>query len=59
MSPMALKATALQTELKEISTNAVNRGGYEHTTVPITLGSGAFPLQYQMQEKSLKIAHID
>jgi len=26
------------TEQKEISTNAVSRGGYEPTTVPITLG---------------------
>jgi hypothetical protein len=44
--PLTLQATALPTELKEISTNAVSRGGYEHTTVPITLGRGAFPLQY-------------
>ena len=33
---------------KEISTNAVSRGGYESTTVPITLCREAFlfPLQY-------------
>ena len=31
---------------KEISTNAVSRGGYEPTTVPIILGKGAFPLHY-------------
>jgi hypothetical protein len=30
--------------LKEISTNAVSRGGYEPTMVPITLGRGVFPL---------------
>jgi hypothetical protein len=33
------------TELKEISTNTVSRGGYEPTTVPIILGRGAFSLQ--------------
>jgi hypothetical protein len=33
-----LYAIALPTELKEISTTAVGRGGYEPTTVPITLG---------------------
>ena len=38
--PLALLATALPTELKEISTNTVSRGGYESTTVPITLGRG-------------------
>ena len=37
-------STALPTELKKISTNAVSRGGYEPTTVSITLGRGAFPL---------------
>ena len=37
--------TALPTELKEIPTNAVIRGGYEPTTVHITLGRGEFPLQ--------------
>ena len=42
--PLALQATALPTELKKISTNAVSRGGYEPTTVSITLGRGAFPL---------------
>ena len=31
--PLALQATALPTELKEISTNAVSRGGYEPTTI--------------------------
>jgi hypothetical protein len=36
--PLALYAIALPTELKEISTTAVGRGGYEPTTVPITLG---------------------
>ena len=40
--PLTLWATALPTELKEISTNIVSRGGYEPTTVPITLGRGAF-----------------
>jgi hypothetical protein len=42
--PLALQATALPTELKKISTNAVSRGGYESTTVSITLGKGEFPL---------------
>ena len=39
---LALSATALPTERKEISTNAVSlsRGGYEPTTVPITLCGG-------------------
>ena len=36
--PLTLYAIALPTELKEISTAAVGRGGYEPTTVPITLG---------------------
>ena len=31
-------------QLKEISTNAVGRGGYEPPTVLMTLGRGAFPL---------------
>jgi hypothetical protein len=39
-----IETTSLPTELKEISTNAVSRGGYEPTTVPIALGRGAFPL---------------
>jgi hypothetical protein len=39
----------LQAELKEISTIAVSRGGYEPTTVPITLGRGAFPLHTYIQ----------
>ena len=42
---LALEANALLTELKEISTNAVSRCGIEPTTVPITLGRGAFLLQ--------------
>ena len=45
--PLAMEATALPTELKEISTKTVSRGGYEpikYTTVPMTLCSGAFPL---------------
>jgi hypothetical protein len=29
----------------EISTKAVGRGDYETTTVPISVGRGAFPLQ--------------
>jgi hypothetical protein len=37
-------ATALPTELKEISTNTVSRGGYEPTTVTITSIRGAYPL---------------
>jgi hypothetical protein len=41
------KPPALPTELKEISTNTVSRGGYEPTTVPITLGRGVFPLHIQ------------
>ena len=41
---LALQDTALPTELKEISINAVSRGGYEPTTVPITLDRGAFSL---------------
>ena len=45
--PLALQATALPTELKEISTNAVSGGGYESTKVPITLGRGAFLLHIQ------------
>jgi hypothetical protein len=43
--------TALPTELKEITINAVIRGGYEPTTVPITLGRGEFPLQYKWPAK--------
>ena len=35
-----------RTNWGEISTNAVNRGGYEPTTVPITLGRGALPLHF-------------
>jgi hypothetical protein len=31
-----LKYILCKTELNEISTNAVSRGGYEPTTVPIT-----------------------
>jgi hypothetical protein len=34
--PLPLETTALPTDLNEISTNAVSRGGYEPTTVPIT-----------------------
>jgi hypothetical protein len=30
------------------STNTVNRGDYEPITVPITLGSEAYQLQYNM-----------
>ena len=53
MSPMGFDpgTTALPTELKEITTNAVIRGGYEPTTVPITLGRGEFPLQYKWPAK--------
>ena len=29
--PLALQATALPTNVKDICTNAVSRGGYEHT----------------------------
>jgi hypothetical protein len=43
--PLALYITALPTELKEISTNTVSRGGYEHTSVSITLCWGAFLLR--------------
>ena len=43
--------TALPTELKEITTNAAIRGGYEPTMVPITLGRGEFPLQYKWPAK--------
>ena len=39
LGPFALYATALPTELKEISTNPVGIGGYEPTTFPIILGS--------------------
>ena len=38
--PLALQTIALPTELKEISTNAVSRGCYEPTKVPITLSRG-------------------
>ena len=38
--PLALYATALPTELIEISTDAVSRGGYKPTMVHITLGRG-------------------
>jgi hypothetical protein len=34
--PLALQTITLPTELKEISTNAVSRGCYEPTNVPIT-----------------------
>jgi hypothetical protein len=37
---------ARPTELKKIFTNSVSRGGYEPTTVHITLGRGAYTLQY-------------
>jgi hypothetical protein len=36
---------ALPTELKEMSTNAVSRGGYEPTTVCINLDRGDLSLQ--------------
>ena len=39
---------------KEISTNAVSRGGYEPTMIPITLDGGAFPL-YKIKLFFLKI----
>ena len=41
--PHALQATTLPTEPKVISTNTVSNGGYEPTTVPITLCRGAYP----------------
>jgi hypothetical protein len=53
--PLAMEATALPTELKEISTKTVSRGGYEpikYTTVPMTLCSGAFPLHSPPHLKS-------
>ena len=34
--------SSLPTEIKEMSTNAVSRGGYEPTTVPIALGRGTY-----------------
>lgn len=44
LDPMifTLYSTALPTELKEISTKAVGRGGCEPTTDPIFLGRGSF-----------------
>ena len=50
--PLALQTTALPTELKEISTNAVSRGGYEPTTVPITLGVGSVPVTLPPPQES-------
>ena len=44
VGPLSLYATALPTELKEISTNTVSRGGYEATVVLITVSRGGFPL---------------
>ena len=35
--------------LKEISNNAVSRGYYEQTTVPITAGGGAFPIHIKIK----------
>ena len=37
-------SNVLPTVLKEFSTNAASRSGFEPTIVPITLGMGAFPL---------------
>jgi hypothetical protein len=48
MGHLTLQATSLTTELKDISTNAVSRGGYGPNMVLITLGRGAFPLQYNI-----------
>ena len=58
-APLALYATALQTELKEISTNAVSKCSYEHTTVPLTLSKRAFPLHlYHVSDDASNIPPI-
>jgi hypothetical protein len=48
LGSLALYATALPTDLNDLSSNAVSRGGYEPTTVPITLGRGRF--RYTMKQ---------
>ena len=42
---------ALPNDLKKSSPNTVSRGGNEHTTVPITLGGGAFPLHMKVNNE--------